>query len=129
MKTIRIGDYIISIDEIAYVEYDTLQGYVGCGINVYLKQPKVSGSTSKYYSFRAVNLDEQAARKELDRIQAEINGNTEQQTPEKPYMQSDGYADGYPVWDYYCPECNYEFEDNVFNYCPKCGQAIDWSDR
>lgn len=49
-------------------------------------------------------------------------------TPEKLYMESDGYADGNSVWDYYCPNCNYDFEEDRFNYCPECGQAIDWSE-
>jgi len=50
----------------------------------------------------------------------------ERMIPTQPYMESDGYADGSEVWEYYCPMCNYDFEENVFNYCPKCGQKIDW---
>ena len=28
---------------------------------------------------------------------------------------------------YSCPNCN-EFISRVYTYCPKCGQALDWSD-
>lgn len=51
----------------------------------------------------------------------------DKQVPNMPIMESDGYCpDGYPAWDYYCPRCNYNFEDNEPDYCPNCGQAIDW---
>ena len=53
----------------------------------------------------------------------------ERMIPTQPYMESDGFADGSEVWEYYCPMCNYAFEENVFNYCPRCGQKIDWSPR
>lgn len=49
--------------------------------------------------------------------------------PKKPYFESDGYADGYPVYDtWICPRCgtNYEVDYDKFDYCPKCGQRIDW---
>ena len=51
----------------------------------------------------------------------------EKLVPDKPEMESDGYCpDGNPVWDYLCPRCRYNFEENETNYCPQCGQAIDW---
>ena len=51
----------------------------------------------------------------------------EKQVPGTPDRFSDGYCpDGNPVWDYLCPRCGYNFEENETNYCPKCGQAIDW---
>lgn len=52
----------------------------------------------------------------------------EKQVQEKPYVESDGDADGYPVWDYYCPSCNEYFDEYQPKYCWKCGQAIDWSE-
>lgn len=30
-------------------------------------------------------------------------------------------------WIYYCPICGDEFSYN-YDYCPHCGQAIDWSE-
>lgn len=53
----------------------------------------------------------------------------EKQVAQKPYMESDGYADGAPVWEFYCPMCDYAFEENKFNYCPECGQRISWGDE
>ena len=49
-------------------------------------------------------------------------------TPMTPYMESDGYADGYPVWEYSCPECGCEFDEDRVCYCPDCGQKIVWAD-
>ena len=50
------------------------------------------------------------------------------QMPQRPYEESDGYCpDGNEVWDYYCPACNYDFDEDQPNYCPVCGQKIDWS--
>lgn len=51
----------------------------------------------------------------------------EKQVKKEPYMESDGDADGYPVWDYYCPTCNEYFDEYQPEHCWKCGQAIDWS--
>lgn len=51
----------------------------------------------------------------------------EKQVQKEPYMESDGYADGNPVWDYYCPSCNEHFDEYHPKHCWKCGQAIDWS--
>ena len=52
--------------------------------------------------------------------------------PKKPDFESDGYADGYPVYDtWICPNCgeHYEVEFDHYDYCPKCGQRIDWSEE
>lgn len=49
------------------------------------------------------------------------------QVPLEPEMISDGNCpEGNPVWDYYCNRCGYNFEDGTPEYCPECGQAIDW---
>ena len=53
-------------------------------------------------------------------------------TPKKPLLRKDGYDDGSEIcdtWD--CPNCGetYVIEDDTdkCNYCPNCGQRIDWS--
>lgn len=51
--------------------------------------------------------------------------------PAKPDIYGDGYSDGEIVldsWD--CPNCgaSYEIDYDDYDYCPICGQAIDWSD-
>ena len=49
-----------------------------------------------------------------------------------PDVWGDGYADGYLVIDMYsCPNCGeeYEIECDHYEYCPKCGQHMDKSDK
>ena len=57
-----------------------------------------------------------------------INAIVKKEIPKKPFFESDGYADGYPVYDtWICPRCghNYEVDSDKFDYCPKCGKRID----
>lgn len=54
----------------------------------------------------------------------------EKQIPKKPDLEGDGYADGQLVLDtWICPCCEkrYEVDYDDYDYCPNCGQAIDWS--
>lgn len=58
-----------------------------------------------------------------------IKSIVKKEIPKKPFFESDGYADGYPVYDtWICPRCghNYEVDSDKFDYCPKCGKRIDW---
>lgn len=53
----------------------------------------------------------------------------EKQTPKKPILIGDGYADGCMVYDFWkCPFCENSFEVDFQEYdcCPNCGQKIDW---
>lgn len=49
-----------------------------------------------------------------------------------PDMYGDGYdRDGNIVYtEWYCPRCDicYKIEREHYNYCPNCGQKIDWSE-
>lgn len=50
------------------------------------------------------------------------------QIPIEPYIEGDGYADGYLVYDtWICPNCDtyYEIGYDDYDYCPCCGQHID----
>ena len=52
-------------------------------------------------------------------------------TPRPVCYESDGYADGGPVYDMaICPACDYRFEDYESAwgepFCPHCGQALKW---
>ena len=61
-----------------------------------------------------------------------IKAIVKKEIPKKPFFESDGYADGYPVYDtWICPKCgtNYEVDSDKFDYCPKCGQKLDWSNE
>lgn len=57
----------------------------------------------------------------------------EKQIPKKPTYEGDGYApDGSFVWDeWICPCCEtrYEVDYEEYDYCPHCGQKLDWSDK
>lgn len=53
------------------------------------------------------------------------------QVPKVPDIYGDGYDDdGALIFDSWkCPNCekSYELDYDKYDYCPCCGQAIDWS--
>lgn len=53
------------------------------------------------------------------------------QVPKQLDYEAEGYDDnGELIYDTaYCPRCRYSFEVDYEspNYCPDCGQALDWS--
>lgn len=54
----------------------------------------------------------------------------EKQIPKKPTFEGDGSGNIiYDTW--ICPCCGdrYEFDREIYNHCPTCGQAIDWSGK
>lgn len=57
----------------------------------------------------------------------------EKQIPKHPHLEGDGYDDnGYMIYDtWICPCCekHYEVDYDKYDYCPSCGQCIDWSDN
>lgn len=60
----------------------------------------------------------------------------EKATPKKPeikeLIRKDNYRDGtnIPRFDWWCPNCHLEhISGNDINYCPTCGQALDWEWR
>ena len=60
----------------------------------------------------------------------ELKKAREKQIPATPCIEGDGYADGYLVYDtWICPNCDteYEIDYDDYDYCPKCGQAINKS--
>ena len=64
--------------------------------------------------------------------QEECRAAVEKQTAKKPDYEGDGYADGHLVYDtWICPCCgkHYEVDYDNYNYCPDCGQKLDWSDE
>ena len=55
----------------------------------------------------------------------------EKQIAKKPTYEGDGYWDGQLVYDtWVCPCCgrSYELDYDDYDYCPNCGQNLDWSD-
>lgn len=63
----------------------------------------------------------------------EVREAVEKQKAKTPTYDGDGYApDGTFVWDeWLCPHCGtrYEVDYDDHDYCPNCGQAIDWSEE
>lgn len=62
----------------------------------------------------------------------ECRAAVEKQTAKKPYYEGDGYSDGHLVYDtWICPYCgkHYEVDYDDYDFCPECGQCIDWSDE
>ena len=60
-----------------------------------------------------------------------IADSLDKRIPKIPSYEGDGYSDGEIVYDtWICPSCDesYEIDYDKYNYCPCCGQKIDWSD-
>jgi len=57
----------------------------------------------------------------------------EKQIPKKPDAEGDGYGDNGEIIDdtWICHNCesDYEMDYEKYDYCPKCGQRIDWSEE
>lgn len=54
----------------------------------------------------------------------------EKQKSKKPDYEGDGLSDGQLVYDtWICPPCgqHYEVDCDRYDYCPNCGQILDWS--
>lgn len=70
-------------------------------------------------------------KKVLDALVIGISA-IKKQIQKVPDVYGDGYSDGQLVYDMYsCPNCgeNYEIESDHYDYCPKCGQHMDKSDK
>ena len=97
-----------------------------------LEQMKFDISHSFSYSFAnsqndvVVNYISQS----IDAIEYAIKC-AKKQIPKKPSFEGDGYDDeGELIYDtWVCPNCetNYECGYDIYDFCPHCGQAIDWS--
>ena len=62
----------------------------------------------------------------------ECRAAVEKQTAKKPDYEGDGYSDGHLVYDtWICPCCgkHYEVDYDDYDFCPECGQCIDWSEE
>ena len=83
-------------------------------------------------------MDYMAIKDELEEYKQigtpeEVRKAMEKQNSKHPTYDGDGYApDGTFVWDTWIyPNCGtrYEVDYDDYDYCPTCGQAIDWSDE
>ena len=87
--------------------------------------PYACGRGAECYLVRAVN---EARSEDCDNFRNAI----EKAKPLKVLYESDGFADGAPVYDMaVCPSCDYRYEEYDMAwgepFCPHCGQALDWN--
>lgn len=62
----------------------------------------------------------------------ECRAAVEKEAAKKPDYEGDGYSDGHLVYDtWICPCCgkHYEVDYDDYDFCPECGQCIDWSEE
>lgn len=62
----------------------------------------------------------------------ECRAAVEKQKAKKPDFEGDGYADGNLVYDtWICPCCgkHYEVDCDDYDFCPNCGQKLDWGEE
>lgn len=94
--------------------------------------------TQNYERKREIQCYERAinALKEIQKYRKitpeECKAAMEKQTAKKPDYEGDGYSDGHLVYDtWICPCCgkHYEVDYDDYDFCPACGQCIDWSDE
>lgn len=86
---------------------------------------KILESNRKMFHFSCAEIDKDTAL--VMAVKA-----LEKQIPKKPDIKGDGYNnDGNIIYDtWICPNCeeHYEVEYDNYDFCPKCGQAIDRTD-
>lgn len=98
-----------------------------------LLEQAIESAKCRIYRLKA-NQGDTLAHQRKAANQAELQKITvavlERQVAKIPTLDGDGYApDGTFVWDeWLCPNCNsrYEVEFDDYDYCPNCGQCIDW---
>ncbi len=74
----------------------------------------------------------QELEQENETLKKENEKLVDKATPRKPEYEADGYWNGELVYDTWCcPNCKtrYEVDYDEFEYCPSCGQALDWSEE
>lgn len=114
-----------------------LHGLVGCdhcqndAIEVAIRaleevqQYRAIGTVEEYMKFEDECISEGFTLKSL--LEA-----GEKQKAKRPDYEGDGYSDGHLVYDtWICPCCgkHYEVDYDDYDFCPTCGQCIDWSDE
>ena len=104
-----------------YKEIGTVKGYkdaIKAYDNCYFEKQKLEKELSDY--------------KELGNF-TEVKKAVDKQNSKHPAYDGDGYApDGTFIWnEWVCPRCGARYEVNYddYDYCPNCGQHIDWSEE
>lgn len=106
-----------TIDELLFLKAKLYNGIYGNRLGCVDVAIKALGEIQQYWEIGTVE---------------ECRESVERRTPAKPIYESDGDADGYPVYDtWICPHCEtrYEVDYDDYKCCPECGQAINWSEE
>lgn len=53
----------------------------------------------------------------------------EKQVPKKPHKIHDMNVNGHPYYECVCNDCGYVLDEFKDDFCPNCGQAIDWEEE
>ncbi len=122
---LKPDDDILAGYDMAISALEEIQQYRALGTVEELKESTFSG-------LELANI--WAAIEKLRKYEAigtveELQEAMEKQRAKTPYIWGDGYSGGEPVFDMYeCPYCgqDYEIDGEKYDFCPNCGQAIDW---
>lgn len=120
-RPIRVAQFFEGID-VAIKALEEVQQYRAIGTPEELQEMKkdFAEALSDWRQYRKVGT--------LEECRAAV----EKQTAKRPDYEGDGYADGHLVYDtWICPCCgkHYEVDYDDYDFCPTCGQCIDWSDE
>ena len=66
------------------------------------------------------------AIKEITTYIDELEG---KQVPKKPHKIHDMNVNGHPYYECVCHDCEYVLDAFKDDFCPNCGQAIDWEEE
>lgn len=108
-----------------------MKGNDKCALSVAIKaleevqQYRAIGTVEEYMKFEDECISEGFTLKSL--LEA-----GEKQKAKRPDYEGDGYSDGHLVYDtWICPCCgkHYEVDYDDYDFCPTCGQCIDWRDE
>ncbi len=119
--------------EVAISALEEIQQYRALGTVEEFKR-KINDVKNLSRMYEKLNDQEVREYRELKKFKEigtvkEFREAMEKQRAKTPYIWGDGYSDGYPVYDMYeCPNCgeNYEIDGHKYDFCPNCGQAINW---
>lgn len=98
-----------------------------------IQQYRALGTVEDLKALSSMEIEEWKKLKQYRKLGTveELRKEREKQVPKKPNFEGDGYDDkGDMIYDtWICPCCNknYELDYDEYDYCPSCGQAIDWS--
>lgn len=125
----RVAEFFEGLD-IAISAMQELQEYKEIGT--------VKGYKDAIKAYDDCYFEKQELEKELSDYKGlgnftEVKKAVDKQDSKHPSYDGDGYApDGTFVWnEWICPRCGARYKVNYddYDYCPNCGQHIDWSEE